>query len=128
MGRCDRGIWTCQVNQFDVQGGSDGENALVTIEFAVNDATNPGVGNLFEAVPAGTGGNVDRAAVNHDAVARGLQDGVTLRVDGGDAVTVLHHVPGFGAMRHATDGPVVAGRQDGLVAHDHGTHRLARTG
>ena len=70
------GVWTCQVNQLDVEGGSDGEDAIVAVEFAEDHPTNPGVGNLLEAVPARTGGDVDGAAVNHDAVARGLQDGV----------------------------------------------------
>ena len=89
---------------------------------------NARVRDQLEAGPARARGHVDRRAVDHHAVLRGLDDGVGLGVDRGDAVVVLHHVADFVAVRHAPDRAVVAGREDRPIAHDHRADELARAG
>ena len=116
------------VEQLHAQPLRDAEDALVAIELAVDDAADAGVRDLLEAVPARARGHVDRRAVDHHAVLRGLDDRVRLGVDRGDAVTVFHHVAGLGAVGHAADRSVVAGRQDCPIAHDHRADELARAG
>ncbi len=87
-----------QRDELDAEALGETEDALVAVELAEDDAADAGVGDHLEAAPAGRGGDVDRRALDADAVARGLDDGVRLGVDGAHAVAVLHHVALFVAV------------------------------
>src|SRR6266567_766165 len=114
--------------ELDAEPSRHIEDALVAIELAVHDPADPAVRDHLEAAPAGRSRHVNGGAVDHDAILGGLDDGVRLGVDGRHAVVVLHHMTRLGAVRHGADRAVVTRRQDGLVAHDHRAHVLARAG
>jgi len=116
------------VNQLYAKGLGHLEDALVAVKLAIDDAAQAGIRDLFEAVPARAGGHIEGPAVDHHAVLRGLENRIALCVDGGHAMVVLHHMPDLGTMGHAPDGTVVAGGQDGLLAHDDRTDEFARAG
>src|SRR5262245_46511058 len=96
--------------ELDAEPLRNREDTLVPVELEVADAAQPSVRDHLETGPAGRGGHVNRAAIDHYPVLGSLDDGVGLGVDGGDAVVVLHHVPYIGAVGHPADGAVVAGR------------------
>src|SRR5690606_1370301 len=98
------------------------EDALVAIELAEDDPDAAGVGDELEAGPARRGGGVDGGAVDGDPVLGRLDDGVGLRVHGGDAMTVFHHVPLVVAVGQAPEGAVVTGGEHGAIADDHRAH------
>ena len=103
---CTRG----DVQKLDPQFLSDLEDSLIAIEFAEANPRDSGVHEGLEAVPAGTRRHIDRRLVDVDAVAGGLENCVHLLVDRGDAVVVVHHVAYLGAVRHAANRAIVAGR------------------
>src|SRR5690242_2516579 len=117
-----------EIDEGDADPPGHVEDALVPVELAIDDPLDAGVGDHLEAGPAGAGGGVDVRGLDAHAVARRLEDGVGLGVDGGDAVAVLQHVPGVIAVRHPPDAPVVAGGEDDAVAHQQRAHVLAIAG
>ncbi len=123
---CSAGVSRLTSSSFSWAG--DLEDARVPVELSVHDADTPGVGHQLEARPAGAGGGVERRAVDADAVLRRLENGVGLGVHRRHAVAVLHHVPHLVAVGHPADAAVVAGGEDGAVAHQHRSHVLAVAG
>src|SRR5262245_1664252 len=81
-----------EIDQVDADRLRHPEGSLVAVELAVVDPPYAGIGDQLEAVPAGARGRVHLRAIDVHPVACRLDDGVGLRVDGADAVTVLHLV------------------------------------
>ncbi len=104
------------------------EDAVVPVEFPIINILDPRVGDDLEAIPAGRRGDVNIGAVHPDPVLGGLDNGVRLRVDGSDAVAVLHHVPLVIAVGEAPDASVVAGGEDGFIPHDDGPYMFTVAG
>src|SRR5258706_11534083 len=104
------------MHELDAELAAELENALIAVKFAEYDAQEPGVGDHLEATETGRRGHVDVAALEPNAVTGRLHVRIGFGVDGPHAVTVLHHVPLVVAVPEAADRPVVAGRQNHLVA------------
>src|SRR6266540_6588727 len=116
-----------QIHQLDAGLTRHGQGLLVAIELAVVDTGNPRVGDQLETGPAGTRGRVELRSRDGDAVARGLDDRVGLRVHGRDAVLVLDDAAHVFAVRQSSRGTVVTGREDRPVARDDRADMFAGT-
>src|SRR5690349_36832 len=84
-------LWS-HLDQVDRERRGGLEDALIPIEFAVEDSLEAGVRDHLEARPTRRSRDVDARVVDPGAVLRRLDDRVRFGVDGPDAVTVLHHV------------------------------------
>ena len=117
-----------QVDEGDAGVLRDLDRALVPIELPEVHTPQSGVRDQLEAGPAGARRRVDLRALDRDAVLRRLDDRVGLRVDGRDAVAVLHQATDVRTVREPPDRAVVARGEDRAIAHDHRADVLARAG
>ena len=98
---------------------------------AVVDRADAGVDEHLETVDAGRVSHVDIGVADRDAVLGRLRDRVNLGVDGAPTVLLdlavgrarfIDEASDLVAMRHPGRRPIVAGREDAAVAHDHRAH------
>ena len=94
----------------------------------IHDTFDPGVDQHFGAGEAGLMRYIGGRAFAAYAVERRLDNGILFCVERADTMPVNHEMPDFIAMGQACGRAVVAGGEDALVAHQHGTNMGTITG
>ena len=85
------------------------QGALIAVELPVTDTYDAAVGALLKTIPAWACRDIYRGVIDEYAILGGLDNGVRLGVNGGYAMSRLHHVAFLCTMRQAANRAIVAG-------------------
>ncbi len=85
------------------QTTGDLKDSGIAVKLSEHDAPHSRVGNRLEARPARRGRYIEIRTVDGNAIFRGMNDRVLLRMNRRNTVVGFEHVSDFIAVRHASD-------------------------
>lgn len=91
------------VNKLNSNFLRDIKDALISIKFPVVDLFDSRICEHLKARPAGRCGDIDLRIFDANSVASGLNNGVSLSMDGTNTMAILHHMSHLIAVRHASN-------------------------